>query len=108
MQIMKNHFLLFLLAAITMTACDKTSLQSNGAQLIGIDFRKCASPFCGGWFVEIDGQTLRFFETPAETDIDFSGDLEFPIPVNVVWKKYENEWKDVADLIFVEQIKYKD
>ncbi len=105
---MKNYFLLFFLAFFVLTSCEKSCMNEGDAKLIGIDFRKCASPFCGGWFIEIDGDTLRFFETPAETDIDFNGDLKFPIPVNVVWKKYENEWKDIPDLIYVEKISPKD
>ena len=105
---MKNYFLLFLLAIVSLTSCEKSCMKEGSAELIGIDFRKCASPFCGGWFIEIEGDTLKFFEMPDETDIEFNENLEFPIPVNVVWGKYENEWKDVPDLIHVKKIFLKD
>lgn len=101
---MKKLFFLLLIICFIGSSCCKSDLTDNNAKLIGIDFRKCASPFCGGWFIEIEGDTLRFIETPEKTDIDLNGQLIFPIPVKVKGKKYDNEWKDVEDLIFVEEL----
>ncbi len=101
---MKKYLVLFSFAVLAAACCKDAGLNTGDARLIGIDYRKCASPFCGGWFVEIDGDTLRFFETPAETDIDFNSELQFPIPVEIEWERYDNEWKDVPGLIRVEKI----
>ncbi|MCC6724451.1 MAG: hypothetical protein IT258_08070 [Saprospiraceae bacterium] len=103
---MKNVLFVFLLAAIAGSSCNKSDdFNSSSATLTGIDYRKCASPYCGGWFLEIDGETKRFLEIPANTDIDLNdGELEFPIPVEVEWKKYDNEWADIQDLIKVEKL----
>jgi hypothetical protein len=105
---MKNCAFLLLMAAFTLSSCQKSDTNQGDAKLIGIDFRKCATPYCSGWFIEINGETKRFFEAPAETDIDFSGELTFPISVTVVWEKYDNEWQDVEDLVRVKKIFYND
>ncbi|MBK8564487.1 MAG: hypothetical protein IPN76_14420 [Saprospiraceae bacterium] len=106
---MKNFILLFVLVGLCFAAsCEKSDLKTGTAKVTGIDFRKCASPYCSGWFIEIDGETKRFFEIPSNTDIDFNSELEFPIPVEVEWEKYDNWWGDIEDLIKVEKLDTKD
>ena len=106
---MKNLVLLFMLVSLCFaTSCEKPKLETDSALLTGIDARRCASPYCGGWFIEIDGETSRFLEIPAQTDIDFNDELQFPIPVEVQWKKYDNWWGDVEDLIKVEKLYRED
>lgn len=99
-----NRIVVYLAVLLFFGSCQKEDLNSSDAVLIGIDYRKCASPFCGGWFIEIQGDTLRFFETPKETDIMLDSETEFPIPVKVEWLRYQNEWKDVEDLIKVNSL----
>lgn len=107
---MKNIVLLFMLAGFLCLAlsCEKQNLKTNSAMLTGTDARRCASPYCGGWFIEINGETKRFLEIPAQTDIDFNNELVFPIPVEVQWKRYDNWWGDVEDLIKVEKLYRED
>lgn len=94
-----------MLASISFAAaCKKSSVETQNAQVTGIDMRKCASPYCGGWFIEIGGETKRFLEVPADTDIDFNAELQFPIPVEVQWEKYDNWWGDIDDLIKVKKL----
>jgi len=105
---MKNFILPLFLATLGFACCDKSDdLPSGNTMLIGIDGRKCASPFCTGWFLEIDGDTLRFLEIPTDTDIDFNSELAFPIPVEVEWTEYDNWWGDIEGLIKVEKIYLK-
>lgn len=103
---MKNFILLLFLTTLAFSCGDKSDadLSSGDAMLTGIDMRKCASPYCGGWFLEMDGETLRFLEIPSDTDIDFNSELEFPIPVEVEWTEYDNWWGDIEGLIKVEKI----
>lgn len=101
---MKKILLFVFIALLGFTACEKSDLQSSNAVLTGIDFRKCASPYCGGWFIEVNGETLRFFEVPIDTDIELSGDLEFPISVSITWEKYEGDWGEIQDLIKVKKL----
>ncbi len=106
---MKNFLLLLLLSTLCFPCCNKSDdLSTSNAMLTGIDERKCASPYCGGWFLEMDGETLRFLEAPTDTNIDFNSELEFPIPVEVEWTEYDNWWGDVEGLIKVEKIYMKD
>lgn len=51
--------------------------------IIGIDFRKCAC--CGGWFFEIEGDTLRTWNLP-QSFIDEISDENFPVPVYLEWQ----------------------
>ncbi|MBK6903669.1 MAG: hypothetical protein IPH04_12930 [Saprospirales bacterium] len=90
---------LFFLFALTASTCE-TGVPAN---IIGMDYRRCASPYCGGYYIEIEGDTMRFLEQPAKTDIEFTGQMAYPVPVKVVWRKYDNEWKDVEGLIFLEE-----
>ncbi len=95
---------IFGLSLLSFSACIKEKLYVDG-KLIGIDYRKCASPMCGGWFIEIKGDTLRFLEKPEKTDIDLNGDLKFPIPVKVIYSRYDTPfWKDIKDLIYVKEL----
>ncbi|MFK8046511.1 MAG: hypothetical protein AB8B72_13525 [Crocinitomicaceae bacterium] len=65
-------------------SCDKNDYLSNEGIVIGADLSKCSC--CGGYFVEIENDTLRFLEIPKASDIDLSAD-EMPIAVKVNWKK---------------------
>jgi hypothetical protein len=98
---MSNWKVVLLVFCLTLVACHKEDLVSSNGKLIGIDFRKCASPMCGGWFVEIEGDTLRFFETPDKTDLDLHSEIIFPQSVKIEWMRYEHEWKEIDDLIRV-------
>jgi hypothetical protein len=101
---MKPLLLLITLIVLAVPACRKERQYTNG-MIIGIDYRKCASPMCSGWFLEVKNDTLRFLEIPEKTDINFNnGDLKFPIPVKVIYTRYTNDWKDIKDLIFVKEI----
>lgn len=100
---MKKLLFLFMVGLLSLSACKKEKLYVH-ATLIGIDYRKCASPMCGGWFMEIKGDTLRFLEIPEKTDINLNGELKFPIPVKVIYRKYDNEWSQIKDLIFVKEL----
>ncbi|MBK8503339.1 MAG: hypothetical protein IPL46_14650 [Saprospiraceae bacterium] len=101
---MTNWRMILLAFYLAIVACNKEDSATSNGILIGIDFRKCASPMCGGWFVEIEGDTLRFFETPEKTNFDLHSEIIFPVPVKIEWMRYENEWKEIGDLIKVHSI----
>ena len=102
---MKTTFFILILAAAAVSCCKNDDHDDlDQGTIIGIDYRECVSPYCGGWFIEIGSDTLRFFEVPDKTDINFNSILDFPIPVRVSWHKYTGEWAEVEDLIKVEEI----
>jgi len=84
-------------------------MKDKDAQLIGIDFRLCPSPVCGGYWIEIGQDTLRFLNFPSNSDVgDLDSDTVFPIPVEVIWKWPEDETLKMAkDLIIMEQVSKK-
>lgn len=93
----------FLLLVMFFVSCKKKN-SFHTDTLLGIDYRECASPYCGGWFIEIGRDTFRFIEIPPKSNIDLNGPLKFPVKVNAVWHRYYNHWSDVPDLIYVTEL----
>jgi len=92
-----KHFTLILIV-LSLLSCDKEVVKSS-AQITGPDYRKCSC--CGGWFIEIDNSTYRFYELPKTNSIDLENET-FPLEVTVKWKKQENAC--MSDLIDIEKI----
>jgi len=64
------RFLFLSLMMASLTSCDKQSDEKLiDATLTGIDFRRCAHPICGGYWILIDLDTLRFLDFPSDSDI---------------------------------------
>lgn len=51
--------------------------------VIGIDFRKCVC--CGGYFIEVEGDTLRSWNLPQPFMDEIAGE-DFPISVYLEWQ----------------------
>ena len=98
---MFRKYVLLATLLLLLLACNKDNENLSNGNLIGYDKRYCASPFCGGWFIDIEGDTLRFLHPPEQTEIEITSQMEFPVPVVVEWRRYQNEWKDIEDLIEV-------
>lgn len=62
--------------------CDDRNWE-NGV-IIGADYRECAC--CGGWFIEIDGDTLRAQTFPDDFAATLSGDV-YPVAVRLRWER---------------------
>ena len=88
---MKNfNFVLFLFLILLQISCnddDPFKNADNGA-ITGQDMRLCAC--CGGWFIEIEGETWRIPVPPNNTDLELNGRDDYPIPVQIVWEPVEN------------------
>jgi hypothetical protein len=68
-----------------MSACrKKDQVVETHANIIGYDMRLCAC--CGGWWFDIQGDTLRTMDLPGdfESQIDQNA---FPIPVLISWDR---------------------
>jgi len=99
---MKKLIIPFCMSLLLMTACKKeNSLQSNG-QITGADPRMCAC--CGGWFINIDNETYRFYDLPAESDLDLTN-ASFPIQVELNWNTTGNGC--MGDEIVIDELKRK-
>ena len=68
-----------------MTAClKKDVVPETDAAIIGYDMRLCAC--CGGWWFDIQGDTLRAMDLP----VDFAAEIDqnaFPMPVKISWDR---------------------
>ena len=76
--------------------------QSQG-RITGPDLRLCAC--CGGYFIEIEGQTYRFGDLPPGSDVDLSRMENFPIDVCVDWEPVDNPCMgDEIEIITIEEL----
>lgn len=51
--------------------------------IIGVDARKCMC--CGGWYIKIKNDTLRFGNLPPQSNVNLQNE-SFPLNVRLVWK----------------------
>lgn len=73
--------------------------RSNGV-ITGIDTSEC--PCCGGYFIEINKTTYRFFTVPQNSELDLTN-REFPVYVKLDWNPDPNAC--LGDEIIVTRIK---
>ncbi len=88
--------LFFALLTISLFGCD---FKSKGV-ITGYDARECAC--CGGYFIEIDSVTYRFYDLPENSDIDLLNS-SFPLNVQLDWEK--NPSGCMGDEILISRIK---
>lgn len=77
------HGLVALLLA-TAACVERTPLPASTANdgiITGRDARRCMC--CGGWFVDIQGQTYRFMTLPKDADIELE---TYPVSVTLDWE----------------------
>lgn len=77
-----KHLLYLLLLAALLTGCRKDHGYQNSGTIIGADYRKCMC--CGGWFIEIKKDTLRFQTLPEGSTINLN-DAKYPVEVYLDW-----------------------
>ena len=78
-----KHLLYFLLLITLLTGCKKDPCYQDSGTILGHDYRKCMC--CGGWFIEIEKDTLRFDRLPEGCTINFDS-LAFPFDVYLDWQ----------------------
>jgi len=71
----------FILIGILSCSEDENEYMSNGT-ITGIDFRECFC--CGGYFIDINDSTYRFFTVPTGSDVSLENPV-FPIYVELDW-----------------------
>jgi hypothetical protein len=97
-------FLLMLLIIIASCKRDYSTepeYRSEGT-IIGGDARMCMC--CGGWYIIIKDDTLRFGNLPQESNIDLQIE-SFPLEVRLNWEK--SSFQCLGDEITVLQIEKK-
>ncbi len=92
--------LLCCITTLFFLACKKEEIGYTNAVITGPDFSMC--PCCGGWFVNVNDSTYRFYELPAESNLDLNTET-FPLEVKMVYIKTNNACME--DLITVKKIK---
>jgi hypothetical protein len=78
---------------------EEDSFKSKGT-ITGVDIRECSC--CGGYFIDIDKITYRFFEVPQGSEINLTNPV-FPISVQLDWNPDPNAC--LGDEIIVTRLK---
>jgi len=68
---------------ILSTSCEKNNGFQNEGIISGYDYRKCMC--CGGYFVEVEDSTYRFYVMPDDFNFDWETDT-FPLNVLLDWR----------------------
>ena len=96
MKIILIHLFMVL---IIMVSCSAEPEYMSEGTIIGGDARMCMC--CGGWYIKIMNDTLRFGNLPDKSNI-YLNDETFPIKVRLNWKKDPNAC--LGDEIIILQI----
>lgn len=78
-----KRFIFILLLPAFLAGCQQEPCYDDSGTIIGPDYRKCMC--CGGWFIEINQDTLRFDKLPEGTNVNLT-DATYPIAVYLDWK----------------------
>ncbi|MCX6233694.1 MAG: hypothetical protein NT175_03075 [Bacteroidetes bacterium] len=96
---MKKLIIICCILLLTLIACKKDNHLMYEGKITGFDASKCMC--CGGWFIEINNTTFRFYNLPENSNLDLWNE-PLPIYVEVVWKKDEKGC--LGDEIIIEYI----
>jgi hypothetical protein len=99
-----KKLILFGFVLISLMACKKESSNLQEGKITGYDYRKCYSPCCGGYYIQIGNTTYRSLDLEENNLLDLSTET-FPLPVLLEWKKVENSCG--GDLITISYIRKK-
>ncbi|MFH0761133.1 MAG: hypothetical protein V2A67_06490 [Bacteroidota bacterium] len=87
------------LLLILITGCRKQPDYEDSGTIFGFDYRKCMC--CGGWFIRIDQDTLRFDQVPETCTINFDS-ISYPLEVWLDW--HPKDPRCMGDEIIVERM----
>ncbi|MGA2822780.1 MAG: hypothetical protein ABSE72_04570 [Bacteroidales bacterium] len=96
---MKKPIMIFFIFLLAIMSCKKEKHLMNEGKITGSDPRECIC--CGGYFIDINKSTYRFYELPENSGIDLKN-AKFPICVELDWKKVEPGC--IGDEIIIEEI----
>tara|TARA_B110000483_G_scaffold232221_1_gene299502 strand:+ start:28 stop:327 length:300 start_codon:yes stop_codon:yes gene_type:complete len=99
---MKNLIITLSITLLICISCKKEENYMNQAKILEPDYRMCVC--CGGWFIKIDNDTLRFYELPSDCNIDLNTET-LPIEVELNWEKDKNDC--LGDEIIIDAIRKK-
>jgi len=98
----KILYLLSFVLLICVAACeDDTNPYESEGIIMGIDWRLCPAPCCGGYFIEIEGTTYLSNGIP-NNDLDITPET-LPIPVYLDWEIIDDNF-DCGERILVSAI----
>ena len=85
---MKKRLIIGTVVVFSIAACSlsEDEFRSNGT-ITGFDLRECSC--CGGYYIDIDEQTNRFYTIPDDSKLNLVNPV-FPINVKLDWSNDPN------------------
>jgi len=93
---------ILIVSALLLLSCEKENYQDTGI-ITGPDISLCAC--CGGYFIEIDGETYRFEKTELPGYFTFD-DKQLPVKVELNWQLKNSSCK-LLNWIAISKIRLK-
>ncbi len=97
-----KHLLTLILLLALLSACKQEPCYDDTGTILGHDYRKCMC--CGGWFIEIDQDTLRFDQLPEGCTVDLDNPV-FPVAVYLDW--HPKDPRCMGDEIIITRMELK-
>jgi hypothetical protein len=79
---MKQIILINCFFLILLISCGKQKEFKSEGNITGLDISMCAC--CGGWYIEIENNTYRFFDLPKGSGLDLANET-LPVTVKLDW-----------------------
>jgi hypothetical protein len=103
---MKKIVFLVLLVTVTLISCKKEPQTEFNGRIIREDPTMC--PCCGGYYIEIENASYRFYSLPLNSGIDLN-DLSDSTgriyPINVVVSFHKDDPQCMGDEIIIDKIR---
>lgn len=85
--VMKVQIFATVIIFLVLASCMKDNDFGQRGTITDIDLRECLC--CGGWFININDSTYRFYQLPDKNNIGLENAF-FPVEVILTWKKDPN------------------
>ncbi len=101
----KTILLAAFFAAILFSNCTEEvkTYQATG-EITGPNSMACPSICCGGWFIDIEGESYHFLAFPADSDLDVDDIDSYPFSVQLDYDASEECWDNSIEISAIEAL----
>ena len=73
-------------------------------QITGPSPLMCPTICCGGWFIDIEGESYHFLEFPANSEFSVDDTDSYPVSVKLDYETSEECWENSISIIAIEAL----
>ena len=94
----------FLIAALFSSCAEETITYEAEGQITGPNPMACPTICCGGWFIDIEGESYHFLEFPADTGFSIDDVDSYPFAVQLDYDTSEECWENSIIITAIEAL----